>query len=490
VKPPEELRGQEAVATPEKRSHQHLADRADEVTRDLPVEPVPSDSQLNEVRAPSAPFEPQAGLLVDGRYRLEAQLGEGGMGVVFSARNERTGNEVALKFLRVHQCSAPQRRTRVARFVREGQAAGRINHPNVVDVYDVGGDADFPYLVMERLHGETLWQRMSRGDLTIDAVLDILIPVMRGVAAAHAHGVIHRDLKPDNIFLARGANGEGMTPKVLDFGVSRLVESSDVERSTTLTRQGLLIGTPSYMPLEQLRGDRNVDARADVYALGVVLYEALIGQRPFEASNDHELAIKMATTDPSPLARALPAAFRGLDPVVLKALAREPKDRYADANAFADALEAFRKNTVASAAAYDAELAAKAPRPSRGRSRSTLIWAVALTSVAVALWALLAMRTPPRAGVPSMAASPLDAAQPVQGPELVEPMVRPPESPSGQGVTTPGDASALTVQTPQAAHPGAKKATPGREGPRSAKSKSTSKAEPPDRATTLLPTDF
>lgn len=422
--------------------------------------------------------------MVDGRYRLQAHLGEGGMGVVFAAQNERTGGEVALKFLRVTDCTPNQRRTRVARFVREGRAAGRIDHPNVVDVYDVGGDADFPYLVMERLHGETLLQRIGRRDLTVDQTLDILIPVMRGVAAAHALGVVHRDIKPDNIFLANGSQ-EGMTPKVLDFGVSRLLDSSDGERSTTLTRQGLLIGTPSYMPLEQLRGDRNVDARADVYALGVVLFEALAGKRPFEANNDHELAIRMATSDPSSLAQALPAAFRGLDPVVLKALARDPKDRYADASAFADALDAFRKNPAASATAYDAGLAAKAPRTSR-RPLSALVVAASLASLAFALWALLGMR-PAAQSIPSTTAAPAGPATtaPVGGlspaPESVsvqKPLAESPTSADAQNAT--GDA---TIHPPE-------RPAPAPEVRPTGKSKSKNKVREADRATTLLPTDF
>jgi serine/threonine protein kinase len=277
--------------------------------------------------------------VVDGRYRVEEVLGAGGMGVVYAARNLRTNKQVALKYL----ASAPggPDRERVRRFMREALAAGRIRHPNVVDVYDVGGEASVPYLVMERLHGETLRDRLKRGPIAQQEALATILAAMEGVAEAHRQGVIHRDLKPDNIFLARDLTGTALTPKVLDFGVSRISSPErELSSMTTLTRAGVVLGTPAYMPLEQLRG-RAVDVRADIYALAVVLYEMLSGRRPYEASREPELIVMLATLPPTPLRTHLPALDDRLEQVIQRALARNPADRYQTVDAFAEALRSW-----------------------------------------------------------------------------------------------------------------------------------------------------
>jgi hypothetical protein len=298
---------------------------------------------LSTVDAPATPEPtldplplPRVGEVLGRRYRIDALLGAGGMGAVFAARHVKTGKEVAIKVLLPRHGLARFSPDRIARFVREAQAAGRIRHPNVVDVYDVEEGEGTPYLVMERLYGESLWQRIRRGAMPADAA-------MRGVAEAHRQGVIHRDLKPDNIFLARTNEQAEPVPKVLDFGVSRIVARADSEdpHPTTLTETGLVVGTPAYMPLEQLRGDRQVDARADVYALGVILYEALSGERPYDAQNNHELVIRMVTEAPIPLGRKVKELDPRLEHIVMTALASKPDDRYPDVDAFASALTGF-----------------------------------------------------------------------------------------------------------------------------------------------------
>jgi len=283
---------------------------------------------------------PRVGDLLGGRYELTEMLGTGGMGAVFAAKHKGTGREVAIKVLLPQGGSGRHKQERVARFVREASAAGRIRHLNVVDVYDVDGDSDTPYIVMERLHGESLWQRIKRGALPTEEAVGIMIAAMRGVAEVHRQGVVHRDLKPDNIYLARATEGAPLVPKVLDFGVSRIITRQGTEpRPTTLTRAGYILGTPSYMPLEQLRGEPDIDARSDVYALGVILYEALCGERPYEARNDHELVIRMATEKPTPLRQRAPHIDTSLARIVTLALARDPSDRFQDVEAFAGALE-------------------------------------------------------------------------------------------------------------------------------------------------------
>jgi tRNA A-37 threonylcarbamoyl transferase component Bud32 len=286
---------------------------------------------MTPVSLPLASSLPRTGDVVDDRYLIQGELGRGGMGVVFSGKNLRTQREVALKWLlprSLMRREADQRES-VERFVREARAVSRVDHPNVVRVLDVGGDPDMPYLVMERLLGETLRARLVRGPLGWDEALGLLLPAMQGVSAAHRVGVVHRDLKPDNIFLCEGG------AKVLDFGVSRIGGDGD---HTTLTRTGTMLGTPAYMPLEQLRGRRDVDERTDVYALGVILFEALSGRLPFESQTPADQAVLLATQAPVNLAELRPEFAPARAEAVMKALAREPRDRYPSVDAMQAAL--------------------------------------------------------------------------------------------------------------------------------------------------------
>jgi serine/threonine protein kinase len=306
---------------------------ADSLLRKIAHAPCPDAAPL----ARDACDLPRVGSTIDGHYRLKAKLGKGGMGIVFAAQNLKTGREVALKLMASRDGSAPQECTqRVERFVREARAAGCIRHPNVVDVYDVGGEDALPYLVMERLHGRTLAASLSGGPLPERRAVELVLAAARGVAAAHQKGVVHRDLKPENIFLADDGDGPPI-PKVLDFGISRIMAAS--ESLDSLTRTGTILGTPAYMPYEQLRGRGSVDARADVYALGVILYEALSGKRPYEACNLHDLLLRIAHEPPTPLAQVQPAARRHVRAVVARCLQREPDRRYADAGELVAALE-------------------------------------------------------------------------------------------------------------------------------------------------------
>ncbi|HEX6240041.1 MAG TPA: protein kinase [Polyangiales bacterium] len=282
---------------------------------------------------------PRLGTLVAQRYRLDAVLGAGGMGVVFAALHVQTDKPVALKWLSL---SRRQRGTRdraqaLARFAREARAAGRINHPNVVDVYDASSEESTPYLVMERLEGETLRARITRAPLSWQELMELLVPAMRGVMELHRQGIVHRDLKPDNVFLARVPGSSEQCAKVLDFGVSRLRSLDSVEDS--LTHTGAIVGTPAYMPLEQLRGDDGVDERTDVYALGVVLFEALTGRRPWSARSAAEYGALLASTRPTRLSALVPALKGAREAAIMKALERRPEDRHRDVASFIAALE-------------------------------------------------------------------------------------------------------------------------------------------------------
>jgi len=266
-----------------------------------------------------------------GRYRIVRALGEGGMGLVYEAEHPGLGKRVALKTLRPSFADDAEV---VARFVREGMAAARIRHPNVVDVTDVGTERGLPYLVMEMLDGETLGALIGRGPIKPAVVAALLLPVCAAVAAAHARGVLHRDLKPDNVFLARTPHGPAQ-PKVLDFGIAKIL---DEDASLSLTSTAAVLGTPFYMSPEQARGARDLDARSDQYAIGVMLYECATGQKPFQASSLLALAAEITGGTLRPPRELLPELSEDFEAVVLRAMARDPDGRFSSVHALGAAL--------------------------------------------------------------------------------------------------------------------------------------------------------
>jgi serine/threonine-protein kinase len=234
---------------------------------------------------------------------------------------------------------APQESRLSERFLHEARAIARVNHPNIVDIYDVGTYQGSFFLVMELLQGESLSSRLHRGSVPAHEAIALLLPVFRGVAAAHAHGVIHRDLKPDNIFLCTGPAGEVRDCKVLDFGISKIV--TDEARDHGSTGGDTVIGTPYYMSPEQIKGLHQVDARADVYAFGVILYRMLTGAYPFDADTYAALLLKIATAQPMPLLAAKPEVDPTLAEVVMTAMARDRSRRYQSVAELARALQPF-----------------------------------------------------------------------------------------------------------------------------------------------------
>ncbi|HET8932527.1 MAG TPA: protein kinase [Polyangiales bacterium] len=279
---------------------------------------------------------PGPGALIDNKYKVEELIARGGMGVVYAAKNVVTGKRVALKWMLP---ALGQIKGARERFMQEASATARIAHPNIVDIYDVGSEHGSAYLVMEYLRGETLADRMCRLRLPVVDAIALLMPALRGVAAAHRHGVIHRDLKPENIFLCCTEHGDELEPKVLDFGISKI--TTDEVRNLALTHSGAVLGTPYYMSPEQVRGSRDVDHRADVYALGVILFEALTGERPFDAETYNELILKIATEPLPSIAAINPDLDPRLIAIVERAMARDPKDRFPDVKTLALALEPF-----------------------------------------------------------------------------------------------------------------------------------------------------
>jgi eukaryotic-like serine/threonine-protein kinase len=279
---------------------------------------------------------PRPGDVIAGKYRIEALLGRGGMGAVYTATHLVSEKRVAVKWMLPVQGHSAELSER---FIREARATARIDHPNVVDIYDVGEHEGSVYLVMELLHGETLAQRLDRAPIEPAEAAALLMPALRAVAAAHAQGVIHRDLKPDNIFLCSSKEGELREVKVLDFGISKI--AADDQRDMAMTASGMVMGTPYYMSPEQIRGLKEVDARGDVYAFGVILYEMLGDCYPFDADTYNALILKIATTDPAPLQQIDPELDSGLVEVVMRAMARELDARYQSIDELGAALEQY-----------------------------------------------------------------------------------------------------------------------------------------------------
>jgi serine/threonine protein kinase len=296
----------------------------------------------SERSVPGASALPQPGDLIAGKYRVEREIGRGGMSVVFGAKHQVTGRRFALKWLlpeiSVHPDAAE-------RFIRESQVSGRLQHPNVVEVFDIGQDAGTHYMVMEWLAGESLADRLERvGALSLRDACGFLIPCMRGVAAAHAAGIVHRDLKPANIFLCQATRESSELAKVLDFGISKLsIASGDVH--SPVTSIGILLGTPHYMAPEQMQA-QPVDARTDVYAFGVILYQVLSGSLPFSATNYGALVVQVATETPRPLQELVPGVPPGVADCVARAMARPAADRFQNLHALITALEPYAMGTL------------------------------------------------------------------------------------------------------------------------------------------------
>jgi serine/threonine-protein kinase len=278
----------------------------------------------------------RAGQLVDGKYRVEHLLGEGGMATVWAGTNERTGKRVALKvILRSLATTAAAQ----GLFHSEALASSRVNHPNVVTVFDVIEHEGMACIVMELLEGEPLGSYIARkGVLSVHEAAEVLLPAMRGVAAAHAQGVIHRDLKPQNIFVCIGPDGRVVTSKVLDFGISVVVEQ--VMDPSAGPLPGLVMGTPAYMSPESLLGVAPVDERADVYGFGVLLYEALTGRMPFPGEPGPALYERIVNEPAASVKLFCPDLPPGWVCIIETALAKRPGDRYADMNRMVGAVEA------------------------------------------------------------------------------------------------------------------------------------------------------
>ena len=261
-----------------------------------------------------------------GRYKVVDRIGRGAMGVVYSARDDRDGRQVALKVMMADL--EGDKETRI-RFEREAKVAGELLHRNIINVFDMGEEDGRLYMVMELLDGETLGDYLKRvGRPPLEWSLDMMMQVCEGLAVAHAHGIVHRDIKPGNLFVMKDGG-----VKILDFGVARLANSS-------MTASGFIVGTPDFMSPEQARG-KPIDRRSDVFSAGAVFYYVLTGRKPFAAPDLPAVLHKVTNEDPPALtAEEAPA---GLWRIIAKALAKSTTDRYTDMGALLTDLVRFER---------------------------------------------------------------------------------------------------------------------------------------------------
>jgi serine/threonine-protein kinase len=435
----------------------------------------------------------ETGALLDGRYRIVRLLGEGGMGSVYLASHVGLGRDVAIKFLHAELVSRDEV---VGRFYREAQAAAAIRHKNIIEVFDVGvSPQGEPFLVMEYLEGESLAGLLKRvGPLNLGAACAVMEPVLQALHAAHRKGIIHRDLKPDNIFLAY-QQGEPPVVKIIDFGISKFAQG---EFDKWRTKTGSVMGTPAYMSPEQARGSAGLDHRTDIYSMGTILFEMLTGALPFAGSNFAEYLSAMLIDDP----RAPQSVCAGFpaeaEPLVRKALAKNPDQRFQNAAEMLEALTAlpsfdarqerltllastieirgFAAGDLGQALSAPGRLADDKPVSSRFRGAATAVlgagpwrWvilgvALAAGAAAAVLWSSKSSRAPaPNAPItaqpaPIVPVAPPPASSPPSPPAALPvsppaPPSEPAPSPRAEGAPASDEAAASEKKTKKRPRP-------------------------------------
>jgi serine/threonine-protein kinase len=420
----------------------------------------PASAALGVVELDARPRGLRAGDVVAGKYRLEQVLGHGGMGEVWRARHEALGTSVAMKFLDAPPTDEPDRVAQaLERFRFEAQISARLGARtrHIVAVHDAGAHEGVPYLAMELVEGTTLADEIDRtGPLAPRVVALVLDQVGDALGVAHELGVVHRDLKPTNLMIVHGAEP---VVKVADFGVAKALRSDVALDRPRETTQGLLVGSPAYMSPEQLRADGRLDARSDVWSLGVVAYEALTGALPFEGSTIPELMMAIGADRPEPPSKLRPGLPRALDAWFERALAKRPDDRF---GSVAEMAAAFRRALERSS------------RPPRWLAGAVLVGLAVLAGLAV--MARRGEQAPehaaPAVPVASVAAavvapppsSPVAPASPTGAPELAAPaplrasppaprhavpvIAAPPAAPSASPATTASPPPPAAAETP------------------------------------------
>jgi serine/threonine protein kinase len=335
-------------------------------------------------------------------YEVLGLLGAGGMGEVYRARDPVLKREVAIKVLPSFRLQDP---SRLRRFEKEAQAAAALNHPNILAIHRFGVFEGAPYLVSELLVGDTLRQQLERGPLPVRKAIDTGVQIAHGMAAAHEKGIVHRDFKPENLFVTKDGR-----IKILDFGLAKLMQpqaNSDVTSPTMshATEPGVIMGTISYMSPEQVRG-KTVDHRADIFAFGAILYEMLAGKRAFNRPTSAETMTAILNEDPRDLSQIAPNTPPGLQRIVYRCMEKNPEQRFQSASDLAFALEALSESGVPSGGV---DGIADRSWSRRVRARPTVLVAIsALVTVAIVALATLGFAT---FITPSPASGPLDSTQ-------------------------------------------------------------------------------
>lgn len=416
--------------------------------------PPKAAASASPVAGPSAHGEAPAariGEILGDRYRLEAILGQGSAGVVYEAQHTVVGRRFAVKVLRPGLIG---RADVLERFRREAQAAGSLESENIASAIDFGHTADgLPFIVMEYLPGEDLGAVLARdGRLSEQRVVEIGVQVCRGLATAHAAGIIHRDLKPENLLLARRGDGSDLV-KILDFGIAKLLDASGASASADrLTRTGWMMGTALYMAPEQARGERDIDPRADIYALGAILYEALCGRRPHDGDSYNTVVYRILTRS----IERLDVAPERLADVVHWALAYDPRDRPSSVVELAAALGGALDRTPPRAVGIPTVggwVGARRPRtpplaipppssPSRTRALTVAATAVGVIAMGLTLWLARRLGAGP---IGPAARTPAHQPRPQAGPAApgAEPRPEVPRSPAASRDPSPGTSATV-----------------------------------------------
>jgi len=278
------------------------------------------------------------GQIVGGKWKIVAPIGRGGMGAVFEGQNISIGKKVALKFIDAEFARQPEI---ASRFQREAEAASLVESAHIVHIFDSGAtESGIPYIVMELLRGEDLRARLRRmGRLPKEEAVHIVAQTLRGLYRAHEAGIVHRDLKPDNIFLV-DRDDDPLFAKIVDFGISKMMRRPGDATTSTLTRQGVVLGTPFYMSPEQAQALPNLDVRTDLWSIGAILYECLAGRPPHLGDAYEQIIVSICTTDAPPLRSIDPSIPEALAAIVHRALARNVNQRFQTAKEMLDALVA------------------------------------------------------------------------------------------------------------------------------------------------------
>jgi serine/threonine-protein kinase len=389
-----------------------------------------------------------------GHYKLVSRIGEGGMGVVYEAEDQRLRRTVALKLLHPKVAEDPKRRRR---FLREGKLAAQLAHPCIAAVYEVGEKDDRLFIAMELVRGRLLSALVSRdGRLGLAEALRIVREAARGLGKAHEIGVIHRDLKPDNLMI-----GEDGIVKILDFGVAKALEGSQVDFTDVRTHVGSLVGTPAYMSPEQAAG-KDTDARSDIFSLGAVLYELLTGHKPFRGDTWQETIIAINRDTPARVTELRPELPAEVDRIVGRCMAKKPAGRYPSCRALVrdlDALLARPDLPKLGPSAVVTAVYSMPPTSREPRSHRRLVVIAALAALAtLGAGLLLVLLTgesateetvSPPIGGDAQAVQPPDSAEPAAPPEPVEPIEQSAPAPSAPA-SVAASQTAASAPTPSA----------------------------------------